>query len=299
MSGLLRLSGLTLRAGGVVLIPPLDLRIEWAEFVAVIGESGSGKTLLGRAMAGLLPTGIAADGRIAVAGQSPADWRAVWGRCVAHLGQDARAALNPLAPVGAQIRAVMQHHGTGGSVAARLAEVGLPPALAKARPDALSGGQCQLVALACVLATPARLIVVDEPTSALDGPASARVMALLRARVAAGGGVVMMTHDLAHAAGADRIVVLHAGQLAEDRRAEDLLATPRHPYTAALMAANPARAGALTDLRPLPGGLPDLTRPDLPACRFAARCMRAQAVCRVEVPAMAGGVACHAPEGAA
>lgn len=289
------------RVGRIALLDDLNLVLRAGEVVAVIGESGSGKSLLGRAIAGLVPRGVGLSGTMQMDGctlppPGCSRWAALWGSHIAHLRQDARAALNPLTPIGAQVQAVLVRHQGRKAAAmavARLMEAGLPADMISARPDALSGGQSQLAALACVLATPARLVIADEPTSALDGPAAAHVMALMRARATAGAAVVVMTHDLALAAGADRLVVLHAGQICEDRSTDQALIHPGHPYTVALLGANPAHADRLDALRPLAGGLPDLTAADVPACRFVDRCVHAMAQCRDVRPRMRAGIACH------
>lgn len=306
----IRLRGLEVRAAGARLMGPIDLALGAGELVALIGESGSGKTLLGRAMAGLALPGCVVAGEVALAGQrlragaGGAAWRKLWGRQIAHLRHDPREVLDPRRPVAQHLAAVLAAHAAPGAqagaarVTAALERAGLSAALGAALPGALSGGQCQRLALEMVLATPASVLILDEPTSALDGPAVAGVLTRLRARADAGAAVLMMTHDLAQAARADRILVLHAGQLVEDGPAGRVLAGAGHPCTRALLAANPACAASLAALRPITAPPPDPMAPDLPACRFAPRCAWAQPRCLREVPVMRDGVACHGTGGA-
>lgn len=274
------------------------LMVGAGEIVALIGESGSGKSLLARAASGFLPQGARIGGALRVCGVAISDagpargWATLRGHAVAHLFQDARQHLHPALTIARQIAQVAARHGT---------RADLPEAaIAAALPGALSAGQCQIAALALALATPARLILADEPTAHLDPPAAAAVLARLRARAAQGAGVLLITHDLALATGAaDRVAVIHAGQIVETAPAAGW--RPRHPYAAALMRAMPALAPDLGTLRPVPGRMPVPGDAGLPACRFAPRCPRAAALCSASRPALrAEGpeatLACHDPE---
>jgi len=276
----------------------VNLTVGAGEIVALIGESGSGKSLLARAASGFLPERARIGGALRVCGVAISDagpargWGALRGREIAHLFQDARQHLHPALTIARQIAQVAARHGT---------QADLPEAaIAGALPGALSAGQCQMAALALALATPARLILADEPTAHLDPPAAAAVLARLRARAAQGAGVLLITHDLALGLGAaDRVAVIHAGQIVETAPAAGW--RPRHPYAAALMAAMPALAPELGALRPVPGRMPVPGDSGLPACRFAPRCPRAGAVCSTARPALravgpGATVACHDPE---
>src|SRR5262249_12870612 len=150
-----------------------------------------------------------------------------------------------------------------------------------AYPFELSGGQCQRVMIALALACDPQLLIADEPTTGLDVTTQAAIMDLMRElarerRMA----TVFITHDLALASEyCDRIVVMHAGHVVEVAPTRELFARPGHPYTVRLIAATPAHDGSIESLSSIPGNLPDLRRPDLPRCRFHARCERATEQC--------------------
>jgi peptide/nickel transport system ATP-binding protein len=176
-----------------------------------------------------------------------------------------------------------------------------PQRRARAYPFEMSGGQCQRVMIAMALAANPSLLIADEPTTGLDVTTQAAIMRLLRD--AAGDrqmSTVLITHDLALASeSCDRIAVMHAGHIVEVAPTRELFAHPRHPYTAALIRSVPASAGTLADLDSIPGSLPDLRAPDLPACRFVERCAQAQARCRElplpQVVENTSTVSCHFP----
>jgi peptide/nickel transport system ATP-binding protein len=176
-----------------------------------------------------------------------------------------------------------------------------PERRANAYPFELSGGMCQRVMIALALACRPSLLIADEPTTGLDVTTQAAVMDLItglaRERQMA---TLFITHDLALAADyCDRIVVMHAGHAVESADTASLFAAPRHPYSARLMSSTPTARSTVASLLPVPGSLPDLRRDDLPACRFADRCERADRRCREERPrldpAAAHGVACWHP----
>ena len=253
----LALRGLSVRLGGVPLLRDVDLTVGTAERVALIGASGSGKSLTAGAVLGVLPPGAEVTGRVLVGGvdvtgvhpvRRPAAAR------VAAVGQDPAAALNPLVPVGAQLALPLRARGLRGrdldrQLAELLASVGLTDdRLRHSAPGELSGGQRQRVCLAIALASRAGLLVADEPTTALDLVTQAQVVTVLR-EATRDTGLLFITHDLAVAAAlCDRVVVLHQGVVVEDAPVAQLLAAPRHRQTAALLAA--ARAGLL------PAGVP-------------------------------------------
>ncbi|MEK7913388.1 ABC transporter ATP-binding protein [Burkholderia contaminans] len=237
----------------------VSLTLAPGEVLCVVGASGSGKSLLAAAIAGLLPRGVRhAGGRIALRGRdlahcSDAEWRAIRGRDVSMIFQEPLAALNPLMTVGAQVDEVLRIHrvlggrGDGAARAARvtalLRDVGLPEPerLRHAYPDALSGGQRQRVLIAMALALEPALLIADEPTTALDVTTQARILALIEhAARTRRTGVLLITHDFGVVARvADRVVVLRDGEPVESGRAADVLRAPRHPYTRALLDAVP------------------------------------------------------------
>lgn len=290
-----------LSLGFATTAPPVlesvDLALHRGEVVALVGESGSGKTLLALALTGLLPPGAALRG-----GEVLRHGRA------AMVFQNPRAMLSPVLTVGRHLRDVLARHDpAGGGRAAVLAaleavRIARPATLARAYPQDLSGGEAQRVGIALALAARPDVLIADEPVTGLDGPTAAAVMGLVRGLVVTRGlGVLLITHDLALAADhADRVVVIHAGQIAEAGPVQAVLGQPAHPYAAALVAANPALATRLADLAPLPGTVPDLMAPGLPPCRFAPRCPRHGPGCDRAPPRLRSvgggrGVACVNP----
>lgn len=243
MTPLLRLRGLGIRyPGGVEALAGLDLDLAPGDRLAVLGGSGSGKSSLALAVAGLLPPGTAVAGSI----EWPALGRApLPGRDWGFVFQDAGASLDPVQRVGDAIAEVLRAHlplpraAAAARAAELLAEVGLPGA-GRAFPHRLSGGQRQRVGIALAIAAGPALLIADEPTSALDALTQARIAELLARLVAAHGMTLLfITHDIALAASlADRIAVLDRGRLVEAGPAGRLLARPAHPVTRALRAAH-------------------------------------------------------------
>jgi peptide/nickel transport system ATP-binding protein len=287
--------GFHTRAGLVRALDRVCFDLMAGEMLGIVGESGSGKSALALAIMGLLDAAArVTSGEVLLGGQ---DLLALGQGALARLRgaemslvfQDARAALNPVRPVGLQLADVIARHDPGPTTAirARMLEalrqmrVPDPERRAAAFPHELSGGQCQRIGIAMALAGRPRLLIADEPTTGLDVTTQAAIMALLRERLRARGmGAVLITHDLALAGQyCDRILVMHAGHVVEDAPVPALFAAPRHPYTARLLRAMPAAVERIEDLLPLEGGPPDLRRADLPPCRFSERCDRRAAVC--------------------
>jgi peptide/nickel transport system ATP-binding protein len=243
------------RAGVVPAVRGVSLSVAPGEVVAVVGESGSGKSTLAHAVAGLLPgTGRIDGGRITLAEQELTDlseraWRTVRGRRIGLVPQDPGVALNPVQRVGTQVAEVLRVHGLADRRSAPaaavelLAEAGLPDAAARSRqyPHELSGGMRQRVLIAIAIAARPQLLVADEPTSALDVTVQRRILDRLEELVRASGtAVLLITHDLGVAADrADRIVVMHGGQVVEEGPVREVLAAPREPYTRRLLESAP------------------------------------------------------------
>ncbi|MFT2752120.1 ATP-binding cassette domain-containing protein [Clavibacter sp. Sh2088] len=260
---------LSVRIGGTPLVHGVDLVVGAGERVALIGASGSGKSLTAQAVLGTLPPGSAVDGVVELGGRAmrPASPRQRLGR-VAAVQQDPLAALNPLVTVGAQLVGALQAARARGSAAdaglltrvdarrevvALLDEVGLEDAagVLPAFAAELSGGQRQRVCLALALLCRADLLVADEPTTALDVVTQARVVDVIRRRLdATGQALLFITHDLAVAAAlCDRVVVLEAGRVVESASMRDLVRRPRHGYSRALVAAASRREPTGADPR--------------------------------------------------
>ncbi|MCB9527410.1 MAG: ABC transporter ATP-binding protein [Myxococcales bacterium] len=283
--------------GAVPVVSDVALTVAAGEAVALVGESGCGKSVTARAILGLLPTPPArVTGRVALDGVDllAADERTLRrarGEKVGFVFQDPMTALNPVYRVGEQIAERLRRYGglDRKAAAARavelLASVGIPAPAERARawPHELSGGMRQRVVIAIALACDPALLIADEPTTALDVTVQAQIMALLRAAQRARGmGLLLITHDLGLVAQhVDRVVVMYAGQVVEEAPVEALFAHPRHPYTRGLLRAVPGATppGADGRLWSIPGAVP--APRDFPAaCRFAPRCPRAQDDCR-------------------
>ncbi len=284
------------RSGTVRALDGIGFELQRGEMMALVGESGSGKSVTAYAIMGILDTAACiTSGRIRFDGLDllivgEKAMRAIRGRELAIIFQNPRTALNPIRPVGRQIADILLQH--GGVTAAQalpravemLAKVRIPDPerRAAAYPFELSGGMCQRVIIAMALACEPALLIADEPSTGLDITTQAVIMDLVvELAVSQNMATLLITHDLALAAEyCSRIAVMHAGHLVELAPTPLLFAMPRHPYTAKLIAAMPGEARRLDTLAAIPGALPDLRRPDLPACRYAERCERAAADCR-------------------
>ncbi|MGH2616010.1 MAG: ABC transporter ATP-binding protein, partial [Thermomicrobiales bacterium] len=260
--------------GPVTVVDGVDLSIGRGERFGLVGESGSGKTVTMLGILGLIdPPGEVTADTIGFAGQRvdpgvPASFRAVRGRIVTLVMQDPLTSLSPLFSIGDQLVETLRHRFAAGrrearrEAAALLTAVGIPDPVARldSYPHQLSGGMRQRVAIALALACRPSLLIADEPTTALDATIRAQVMELLL-RLAAERemAIALITHDFGLLAGfATRVAVMYAGRLVEYGPVEDLFARPAHPYTRALLAAQPRIAGARRERLPaIPGQPPD------------------------------------------
>ena len=280
------------------------------ESLAVVGETGCGKTLLGRALINLAPETARVSGTILYRGRdllplTEAEWGKIRGGEIAFVFQEPAAALDPVQPIGAQILEAIHRHRTAGSREAReiarglLAEVSFPDPDRglEEYPHRLSGGLKQRALLAIALAGNPAILVADEPTTALDATVSAEVLELLdRLRRDRGLSLLLITHDLGSVARhSDRTLVLYAGKVAEEAATRDLFRSPRHPYTRGLLDCIPrigtAGLSGARRFRAIPGTVPDLTFRPAGLCSFAPRCPDRFAPCELSEPALyaAGG----------
>lgn len=275
------------------------------EALAIVGETGSGKTTIGRALLGLHPPD-STRGSIRLAdrelvGLDEKDWQPIRWRRIAMAVQHPGSGFDPVYRLGEQIAEPLREHlGLSPSQAAERAAVlgewvGLEPRHLRAYPHQLSGGEKQRAMLAMALSCQPQVLIVDEPTSGQDVLSRARLIELLR-QVRQKMALIVISHDLAAAAMvAHRIAVLYAGKLAEVGAAREVLEQPRHPYTWGLLNAYPNMTTA-RDLRGIRGRAPDPSDPP-GGCRFHPRCTQAVDVCRQADPPLveAGGrlIACH------
>jgi peptide/nickel transport system ATP-binding protein len=291
-------------AGALHALEDVSITIAPGEVLGLVGESGSGKSTVVLALLGLLGPGAQAVARhMLFAGEdllvrAPA----LRGRRIGVVFQDTAAVLNPAMTIGAQVTEPLRVHrrmdrSTAWTRGAELlAEMGLPrpAALMHDYPHQLSGGMKQRVVIAAALATEPDLLLLDEPTTALDVTVEAQILDLLdRLRAQRGLSMLLVSHNLGIVDRlSDRVAVLYAGRLAESGPTATVLHRSGHPYTKGLLAALPRpdrpHAGRLA---PIPGGLPDLTRPD-PGCNFRPRCAFTAAGCE-QPQALLGDPAGH------
>ncbi|MCX5387020.1 ABC transporter ATP-binding protein [Streptomyces sp. NBC_00083] len=274
----------------------VDLTVSAGETVALVGESGSGKTLTSRSVLRLLPPGATAQGVVEVAGEdvltmSAKRLRALRTGTAAMIFQDPRAAINPLRRIGDFLTESLRlTTRTSAEEAERragelLVAVGLPPEIMRRYPGQLSGGMLQRVMIAAALMGNPALLLADEATTALDVTTQAEIVALLAdLRDRFGTGLLFVTHDLGLAAAiSDRVYVMYAGRIVESGPVDALFARPRHPYTAALLAATPRLDAPRGRLNAIDGQPPDLLA-ELTGCPFAPRCAHASALCAERAP---------------
>ncbi len=259
------------------------------ETVALVGESGCGKTMTALAILGLVPrpNGSVASGEIRCGGRdllglSNRELRSIRGSVASMVFQEPTSSLNPVFTVGKQIAGVLRAHDPGLSRrAAReravelLHSVGVPDALSRIDdyPHQWSGGMCQRALIAMAIANRPRVLIADEPTTALDVTIQAQVLEVLdTARRETGAATLLITHDLGVVAEmADRVVVMYAGRVVETATVDEIFHAPRHPYTLGLMASLPRLDIDVARLVPIPGQPPHLHR--IPAgCAFNPRC---------------------------
>jgi peptide/nickel transport system ATP-binding protein len=296
----LTVEDLTIDIEGAAVVHGVSFSVEAGEVMALVGESGCGKSLTALALTGLLPDAaqivrgrIMLDGIDLVALPERA-MRRMRGSRISIIFQEATASLDPLMTVGSQIAEAYALHHRGSRTEARakakdmLAAVGIPDPARRLDqyPFELSGGMCQRIMIAIALICGPQVLVADEPTTALDVTIQAQILDLMK-RLAAerGAGIVLITHDMGVVADiADRVAVMYAGRIAEIAPVDALFARPCHPYTALLLAAVPR-----LDLKPkqvlatIEGQVP--AAGDLgDGCRFADRCPLADDRCRVETP---------------
>jgi oligopeptide/dipeptide ABC transporter ATP-binding protein len=286
--------------GPVTALDGFSLDVAEGASIGIVGESGSGKSTAFLATLSLLPAGARVSAaRLRFRGEELLGLpepraRAIRGRHISMVFQDATAALNPTMTIGRQVAEVVETHFGAGrrEAAARAAEalaaVALPdPKNTMAKyPHELSGGQRQRAAIAMAIVGNPALVVADEPTTALDPPVQAQVTALLaRLRRERGLSLGFVSHDLALVAGvAERVAVVYAGRVVEEAPTAALFASPRHPYTRGLLASSLTLAGPRPRrLAAIPGAPPHAGAPPR-GCAFAPRCPHANDRCRAERP---------------
>ena len=292
--------------GVVRAVDGVSYSVRAGETLAVVGESGCGKSVTAMSILRLLPSPPAriVSGAIRFEGRdlltaSEAEMRRIRGNEISMIFQEPMTSLNPVLTVGKQIAETLElHQGLSGDAAQaravemlELVKIPAPARRAKEYPHQLSGGMRQRVMIAMALACNPKLLIADEPTTALDVTIQAQILDLmLELKRKIGAAIVLITHDLGVVAEtAQRVVVMYAGRKVEEATVESLFDRPRHPYTLGLMGSIPRLGGGedAEGLRPrlteIPGIVPRLTHP-IVGCAFAERCTYVQPICRQSRP---------------
>lgn len=305
-------------SGVVRSVNGISFEVHAGETVAIVGESGCGKSVTSMAVLRLVPTppGRMA-GRILFEGRdlqqaSESEMRDLRGNDISMIFQEPMTSLNPVLTIGQQIGETLQlHQGLNAAGAASralemLQLVGITEPLRRLGeyPHQLSGGMCQRVMIAMALSCGPKLLIADEPTTALDVTVQAQILELMKdLQQRLGTAIMLITHDLGVVAqSAHRVIVMYAGRKVEEACVAELFDQPLHPYTQGLLRAVPRLGSSLTealraDLAEIKGHVPDLSKP-LEGCAFASRCDKADALCHRSVPntqewAPGHWVACH------
>jgi oligopeptide transport system ATP-binding protein len=282
--------------GSVRAVRGVSFDVQPGEVLAIVGESGCGKSVTVQTLMGLIPCppGKVVGGSAELMGKDLLrmkrhELEAVRGRDMSMIFQDPLTSLNPTMTVGDQIAEVLIKHQKLSKQAAlkevidlmRLVQIPEADRRVGQYPHEFSGGMRQRIMIAIALACRPKILIADEPTTALDVTIQGQILELLRnLRQEIGMSVILITHDLGVVATlADRVAVMYAGQIVETGTVDEIFATPRHPYTVGLKAAipNPLHPDGFA-LRPIPGSPPDLFSPP-EGCAFAARCPHTMEVC--------------------
>jgi peptide/nickel transport system ATP-binding protein len=291
----------TTEDGVVGAVDGVSFTVEKGETLAIVGESGCGKSVTCLTIVGLNPAqGAESSGEAVFDGRdllglSPSEMQALRGNRISMIFQDPMTSLNPVKTIGWQLQeAVLVHRRVSRSASrARALEllqaVGIPRAETRLDdyPHQFSGGMRQRVMIAMALINDPDLLIADEPTTALDVTTQAQILSLMRRlQDDFGSAIILVTHDLGVVAEtADDVLVMYAGRVVERGPVSTIFFEPRHPYTWGLLASLP-QGGSRSDLTPIPGTPPSLLHPPA-GCRFHPRCSHAMEVCRSREPALA------------
>ena len=279
--------------GAICALDGVSLAIAADETIGIVGESGSGKSTLGMAIGRLLAPNASFDGGdVLVEGRSmlrctDAELRAVRRDRLGFVFQNPMSALDPTMRIGRQIALALDLPLRSPRILELLAKASLddPATVAASFPHELSGGMAQRVVIALAIARNPAVVIADEPTASLDASIKGAILDLLMALGRdTGASLVIMSHDLRMVARrCARIFVMYGGRVVESGASDEVFATPRHPYTEALVRAAAGNEGPGGHLEPIPGVPPVLHRRSAD-CAFASRCMHAQAICRSQRP---------------
>jgi len=287
--------------GDALAVDDVSLDVPAGKTVALVGESGCGKSVTSLSIMRLIPNppGRIAGGSILLGGRdllrlSEAEMRGVRGNAVSMIFQEPMTSLNPVFRVGDQIAATIRLHRGVSKTEARaqtialLEQVGIPSPEERVDdyPHQMSGGMRQRVMIAMALACNPHLLIADEPTTALDVTIQAQILELLKSLQAQHGmAILLITHDLGIVAEtADSVAIMYAGKIVEEAAVGELFANPKHPYTVGLFGSLPKMSDTREPLQTIPGQVPAATR--FPSgCRFHPRCPHCMEVCKTTIPA--------------
>jgi oligopeptide transport system ATP-binding protein len=315
----LRIEALKVRyaidGASIAAVREVSLQVAARECLAIVGESGAGKSQVFLAAMGLLANNAVTEGSVRfegaeLLGRPAAALNRIRGSKLAMVFQDPMTSLTPHVRIGVQLAEVPVHHARASwreaerSALAMLERVRVPDAKRRMRayPHELSGGMRQRVMIAMSLMCEPQLVIADEPTSALDVTVQAQILGLLReVRAQFGTSLVLISHDLGAVSGiAERVVVMYGGRVVESAPTHQLLRAPRHPYTALLTQCAPSLHRPRVERMPcIDGQPPSAAEPEI-GCAFAPRCPRVGDRCRTQRPALTviderSEVACHYP----
>jgi peptide/nickel transport system ATP-binding protein len=289
------------READVGVVNGVGFTLAQGEVLCLLGESGSGKTMILRALMRLLPPAARLGGDVRIGGTdmlalAPAALSSVRGALVSMIFQEPMTALDPVFTIGEQIAETVRRHDGTGQLAARararelLDLVQIPSAARRldAYPHELSGGLRQRAMIALALSCRPKVLLADEPTTALDVTVQIQILLLLRAlQRELGMATIFVTHDLGVACEiADRVAVTYAGRFVETGRVADVLSRPAHPYTERLLRSTVQAGRRHERLQPIVGAPPDLAHLP-PGCSFMPRCPEAEARCGEALPDLA------------
>lgn len=274
----------------------ISLTVDRGQIFGIVGESGCGKTMMARAILGIVPhPGEVTEGNILYYGEdllrlNQHEIRKFRGKHIAMIFQNPQAALNPLFTIGEQISAVMkQNRGKADidKIIGLIRDTGLPnpEKILKSYPHRLSGGMQQRAMIAMALSSEPELLIADEPTTALDVTIQAQILELLtKLKEEKGLTILFVTHNMGVVAETcDSVAVFYAGKVVEQGTVRDIFHTPKHPYTQGLLATLPHPGSRGKDLVTIPGVVPSGFT-DIPGCPFATRCRYVMEICREQQP---------------
>ena len=285
--------------GKVHAVRDVDMIVNEGECVAVVGESGCGKSVTAKSIMGLNPKGSVEGGKIFFQGEDLLQYtekqmQGIRGDKISMIFQDPMTSLNPTMTVGKQIAEVLVKHQNISKADAmkeaveflRLVGIANPEKRVKEYPDSLSGGMRQRVMIAIAMCCHPALLIADEPTTALDVTVQAQILELMQdLQTRFNTAIILITHDLGVVANmAERVLVFYAGRIVENGPTRSVFYQPRHPYTWGLLKSMPKlNADSKEDLLSIEGAPPDLFAPPK-GCAFAARCEYAMNICREKQP---------------